>query len=88
VASRARPRVRDAFTPARPNREVQVLQLPDPDDPALAWLESDGQRSSALDDAKWHEPGDAAGEAGLLDGGDHGVDVLVGERRLLGQPPA
>jgi hypothetical protein len=44
--------------------------------------------ASTLDNAERDESSDAAGEAGPLDGGDHGVDVLVGERRLLGQSPA
>src|SRR3990172_2745250 len=40
----------------------------------------------ALDHADRHEPGDAACESGTLDDLDYPFDVLVGERRLLGEP--
>jgi DNA ligase D-like protein (predicted polymerase) len=40
---------------------------------------------SALDDAERGELGNAAGEAGALHDLDHPLDLLVGERRLLGQ---
>ncbi len=42
---------------------------------------------SALHDTDRPQPGDAPGQARLLTRGDDLVDVLVGERGLLGQSP-
>src|SRR3954463_816474 len=46
------------------------------------------RRASALDDADRPQPRDPPGEAGVLDDAHDGVDVLVGERGLLGEAPA